>query len=132
MKKIVLTAIAFAIATPALAASQLERQLGVEPGVYTTAELAALKLGQSHETGDGARVSVRAANGGDVVISSSNAMAGAATKAAIDIFAASHETGDGARIGQTAPTVVDGPSGANLDALRHFATSWEQGDGIRF
>ena len=132
MKKIVFTAIALAIATPALASSQLERQLGVEPGLYTTAELAALQLGRSHETGDGARVTARVAHGSDVVISSSNAMASAATGAAIEIFASSHETGDGARLGQVAPTVIDGPSGANLDALRHFAKSWETGDGIRF
>jgi hypothetical protein len=44
MKRIILTsALALAIAAPAFASDQLARNLGVEPGVYTTAELATIK-----------------------------------------------------------------------------------------
>lgn len=44
MKRIILTsAIALAIAAPAFANDQLARNLGLEPGVYTTAELATIK-----------------------------------------------------------------------------------------
>lgn len=132
MKTALFTALALAVATPALASSQLERQLGVEPGVHTTAELVALKLGQDHETGDGARVSIDAVASGDVTISASNASAGPGTFRAIDIANASREPGDGPRIGQVAPTVVDGPSGAALEVYRHFAKSWETGDNNRF
>ena len=131
MKTALFTALALAVATPALAASQLERQLGVEPGVYTSAELAALKFGQSHETGDGPRVSIGAVASGDVTIGASNAAAGAGTAEAIALFNASRETGE-ARVGQVAPTVIDAPSGAALDVFRHFATSWETGDNNRF
>jgi hypothetical protein len=44
MKRIILTsALALAIAAPAFAGDQLARNLGLEPGVYTTAELATIK-----------------------------------------------------------------------------------------
>lgn len=44
MKRIILTsALALAITAPAFASDQLARNLGLEPGVYTTAELATIK-----------------------------------------------------------------------------------------
>lgn len=44
MKRIILTtALALAVAAPAFANDQLARSLGVEPGVFTSAELATLK-----------------------------------------------------------------------------------------
>jgi hypothetical protein len=44
MKRLILTsALALAVAAPAFANDQLARSLGLEPGVYTTAELAAIK-----------------------------------------------------------------------------------------
>jgi hypothetical protein len=44
MKRIMITSVlALAIAAPAFASDQLARNLGVEPGVYTTAELATIK-----------------------------------------------------------------------------------------
>lgn len=132
MKTALFTALAIAVAAPAFASSQLERQLGVEPGVYSSAELAALALGRDHDTGDGARTDVAAIDRGDVVISSSNAAASTGAVRAIAIAGASHETGDGARLGQVAPTVVDGPTGTAFDAFRHFAKSWETGDSVRF
>jgi hypothetical protein len=54
MKRIVITtALALAIAAPAFANDQLARSLGVEPGAYTTAELATLKgLGESGDSLD--------------------------------------------------------------------------------
>lgn len=130
MKTALFTALALAIATPALASSQLERQLGVEPGVYSSAELAALALGRDHETGDGARIDVAAIENGDFVIATSNARAGAGTAQVIDLVNGSRENGP--RIGQVAPTVVDGPSGTALGAFRHFAKSWETGDSFRY
>ena len=52
MTRIALTsALAIAIAAPAFADTQLERQLGVEPGVYTSAELAAIKGSYDSDTG---------------------------------------------------------------------------------
>ena len=52
MTRIALTsALAIAIAAPAFADTQLERQLGVEPGIYTTAELAAIKGSYDTDTG---------------------------------------------------------------------------------
>ena len=53
MKKIIVTAIALAAATPALANDQLARSLGVEPGQFTTAELAILKSRSTFEGNDG-------------------------------------------------------------------------------
>ena len=132
MKTALLTALAIAAAAPALASSQLERQLGVEPGAYTSAELAALAFGRDHETGDGPRVGVEALASGDVTIASSNATASAATLNAIAVANASRETGDGPRLGQVAPTVIPGPSGLALQAFRGFAQSHETGDGPRF
>lgn len=56
MKRIVLTtAIALGLAAPAFANDQLARSLGVEPGVYSTAELAKIK-NASELTGNDARV----------------------------------------------------------------------------
>ena len=54
MKRIAITtALALAIAAPAFANDQLARSLGVEPGVYTTAELATIKgLGESGDSLD--------------------------------------------------------------------------------
>jgi hypothetical protein len=44
MKRAILTSVlALAIAAPAFASDQLARNLGLEPGVYTTAELATIK-----------------------------------------------------------------------------------------
>jgi hypothetical protein len=44
MKRIILTtALALAVAAPAFANDQLARSLGVEPGAFTTAELATIK-----------------------------------------------------------------------------------------
>ena len=44
MKRIILTsALALAIAAPAFASDQLARNLGLEPGAYTSAELATIK-----------------------------------------------------------------------------------------
>ena len=49
MKRIILTtALLLGAAAPALAQSQLERSLGVEPGRFTSAELAQLQ-GKAHE-----------------------------------------------------------------------------------
>ena len=62
-RTLILSALVAAIAAPALASTQLERQLGVEPGVYTTAELVAIKGSFDSDTGfnfparDGAVVS---------------------------------------------------------------------------
>lgn len=44
MRRIILTAAALALTGPALAASQLESNLGVSPDFFTTAELARLHL----------------------------------------------------------------------------------------
>jgi hypothetical protein len=56
-----IAALTAAIAAPALAGTQLERSLGVEPGVYSFSELAAIK--GSFDTDTGHRFPVR----GDVV-----------------------------------------------------------------
>lgn len=58
-------ALVAALAAPAFADSQLENTLGVEPGVYTTAELVAIKGSRDSDTGfnipnrDGAVVSTQ-------------------------------------------------------------------------
>ncbi|MEM8632003.1 MAG: hypothetical protein AAGF74_12255 [Pseudomonadota bacterium] len=55
MKRIALTAAAaLLVAAPAFAQSQLERSLGVEPGVYSLAELVELKDKSTFEGNDGA------------------------------------------------------------------------------
>jgi hypothetical protein len=52
MTRIALTsALVLALAAPAVAGSQLERTLGVEPGAYTFAELAAIKGSFDSDTG---------------------------------------------------------------------------------
>ncbi|MEX5729625.1 hypothetical protein Ga0609869_002978 [Rhodovulum iodosum] len=56
MKRIILsTAAVFALAAPAMAQSQLERELGVEAGQYTGTQLVRLKAA-ANETGNDARV----------------------------------------------------------------------------
>lgn len=56
MKRIILgTAAVFALAAPALAQTQLERDLGVEAGQYTATQLVRLKAAQG-QTGDDGRV----------------------------------------------------------------------------
>lgn len=51
MKRIILTAAALTLAGPALAASQLEKALGVSPDVYTPAQLAELHFTRSDHGG---------------------------------------------------------------------------------
>lgn len=56
MKRFILsTAAVFALAAPALAQSQLERDLGVEPGQYTAIQLVKLKAADG-QTGEDGRV----------------------------------------------------------------------------
>ncbi len=47
MTRIVLTAIALVLANPGLASDQLEAQLGVPTGLYTTSELVRLTFAES-------------------------------------------------------------------------------------
>ncbi|MDF0599789.1 hypothetical protein P1J78_03495 [Psychromarinibacter sp. C21-152] len=53
MKRIIISAIALAAATPALANDQLARSLGVEPGQYTLQELSILKAHEGLEGNEG-------------------------------------------------------------------------------
>ena len=125
MKTALFTALALAIATPALAQSQLERQLGVEAGVFTTSELAAIHAGRDHEAGDGARVTVDNVKSTNISMSSSNATASAGLAKAFALVNGSRD--GGARIGQVAPTIVDGPtSAASLEAFRNHAEGRDQ------
>lgn len=50
-RTLIVSALVAAIAAPAFANSQLEQILGVEPGVYTSAELAAIKGSFDSDTG---------------------------------------------------------------------------------
>ena len=61
MKLALTSALVIALTAPAFASSQLERQLGVEPGVYSFSELAAIK--GSYDTDNGYNIAPR----GDVV-----------------------------------------------------------------
>ncbi len=53
MKTVIATLVALSAAMPALANDQLALSLGVEPGKYTTAELAVIKSRSSLEGNDG-------------------------------------------------------------------------------
>ncbi|WP_424968262.1 hypothetical protein, partial [Dinoroseobacter sp. S375] len=61
MKLALTSALVIALTAPAFASSQLERQLGVEPGAYSFSELAAIK--GSFDTDNGYNIPPR----GDVV-----------------------------------------------------------------
>lgn len=53
MKTIFVALVALTAATPVLASDMLARSLGVEPGRYTTAELAILKSRSTFESNEG-------------------------------------------------------------------------------
>ncbi len=100
MKRIILaSAAALFVAGPVFASSQLEAKLGVEPGVYTTAELASLALGQNHETGDGPRARIGDISDTGVNMTTSN---GSVSSFAITQVGQFHETGDGPRFANLA------------------------------
>jgi len=69
MKKILLTLTLFTVATsPAISGTSLEDSLGVEAGVYTTAQLVRMTFAQS-ETGSGSRVYFSEDNGMSLEVS---------------------------------------------------------------
>ncbi|MGB8622176.1 MAG: hypothetical protein WCD16_05100 [Paracoccaceae bacterium] len=88
MKNLILTsALILGASAPAFAQSQLEMQLGVEPGVYSTAQLAQIK-GVAGESGNDAMISLDSNK--SVTMSSSNAVPPKAVK----IFAELKRAGD--------------------------------------
>lgn len=127
MKTILTTAaIVLGASLPAAAASQLEMQLGVTPGVYSTADLVALKFA-SEETGNQARVQLGEDSG--MVVSSSNVQ----NSRAAEIFAEiARESDDGIqRVFADNPVVTTyGSSAVNAraEAIFEAIDSAEQGN----
>ncbi|MGB8622516.1 MAG: hypothetical protein WCD16_06840 [Paracoccaceae bacterium] len=90
MKNLILTsALIIGASAPAFAQSQLEMQLGVAPGVYSTAQLAQLK-GVAGETGNDAMVRLDVNK--SVTVSSSNAVPPTAVKIFADLQRAGDDT----------------------------------------
>jgi len=111
MKRIVLTtAIVLGFAAPALAQSQLERSLGVDAGVYTTAQLAQLAGAQTDQGIEG-KVFFGGTDGHSA--------------RAAEIFAAiaAEDAGDGSHLGGVVFTngTVSSMSGHNAVAQKIFA-----------
>lgn len=61
---LIATAAVAALATPALASSQLALDDGVSPGTYTTSELAQIHFADSHGNRDGNRQILRSVSDG--------------------------------------------------------------------
>lgn len=95
MKPLLITAAALAFAAPAFAQSQLETKLGVAPGVFGTAKLAALHFAQSNDD-TYAPPTAPAAGTGSVVVATANAASDTADFA-LRHFDQDHASGDGAR-----------------------------------
>ena len=63
--KATLSALAIALAAPAFAATQLERSAGVEPGVYTQAQIG--EIASAEKPNDAARLKAFYLDNGDTV-----------------------------------------------------------------
>ncbi|MEM9032717.1 MAG: hypothetical protein AAGB18_08725 [Pseudomonadota bacterium] len=125
---LIAAAAALAITGPVFAQSNLERQLGVAAGEYSTSTLAAKHFAQSREMGDGP-IPVFTKDSGVVVSTSNNS---SAAEFARRHFAESHETGDGPRynrlVSASSGNVILSTSDSDLAA---FAREKLANDGNR-